>query len=171
MKVRVVLESLPPGVEHTEETNLRAQMLGIGRDLQQGFGAGLKEQLVDDLLIMERQPRKFMRQGEHHVEITDVQQFLLPVSQPTVASVSEALRAVPIAARVIRDGAMTATRATIQMTAECRGAAAFDGAKHFQLLPGQPGAVALDEVLTMLSNDIGHLEGGPIHFFCSFRDR
>ena len=66
---------------------------------------------------------------------------------------------------------MTATRATVQVTAERRGAAAFDGAQHFQLLPAQPGPVALAEVLTVLSNDIGHLEGGPIHFFCSFRDR
>src|SRR3954451_8412362 len=171
MKVRVVLESLPPGVEHTEETNLRAQMLGIGRDLQQGFGAGLKEQLVDDLLIVERQPREFMRQGEHHVEIADVQQFLLPVRQPAVASVSEALRAVPIAARVIRDGAMAAPRATVQMAAERCRAAMLDSAQHLQLLPCQPGTVALDEVLTVLSNDIGHLEGGPIHFLCFLRDR
>ena len=52
-----------------------------------------------------------------------------------------------------------ATRATIQMTAECRGAAAFDGAQHFPLLPAEPGTVALDEVLTVLSNNIGHLEG------------
>ena len=66
---------------------------------------------------------------------------------------------------------MPAARATIQMTAECRRAATFDGAQHFELLPAQPGPVALDEVLTVLSNDIGHLEGGPIHFFCSFRDR
>src|SRR5712692_2049871 len=112
-----------------------------------------------------------MWQGEHYVEIADVQQFLLSISQPAVTSVGEALRAVPIAARVIRDGAMTATGATIQMTTECRRAAMFDGSQHFQLLPGQPGPAALDEVLAVLSNDIGHLEGGPIHFLRFLRDR
>jgi hypothetical protein len=57
------------------------------------------------------------------------------------------------------------------MTPECRRAAMLDGAQHFQLLPGQSGPVALDEVLAVLSNDIGHLEGGPIHFLCFLRDR
>ena len=66
---------------------------------------------------------------------------------------------------------MTTTGTTIQMTTECRRAAMLDGAKDFQLLPGQPRLVALDEVLAVLSNDIGHLKGGPSHFFCFLRDR
>lgn len=112
-----------------------------------------------------------MRQGEDYMKIADVQQFLLSVSQPAVASVGEALWAVPIAARVIRDGAMTTAGAAVQMTTERRRAAMLDGAQHFQLLPGQSGPVALDEILAVLSNDIGHLEGGPIHFLCFLRDR
>jgi hypothetical protein len=57
------------------------------------------------------------------------------------------------------------------MATERRGAATLDSAQHFQLLPRQPGPVALDEVLAVWSDDIGHLEGGPSHFFCNFRDR
>ena len=59
---------------------------------------------------------------------------------------------------------MTTTRTAIQMTTERRGAAALDGAQHFQMLSRKPGTVALDEVVAVLSNDVGHLEGGPSHF-------
>ena len=40
MDMRMVLQILPPGVEHAEEADLRTKVLGIGRDLQQGGGAG-----------------------------------------------------------------------------------------------------------------------------------
>src|ERR1035437_9507923 len=91
VNVRVVLEILPPRVEHTEETDLRPQMLGIGCNLQQGLRAGLKQQLIDDLLIVECQPRQLMWQGEDDMEIADVEQFLLSISQPVVAGVRQAL--------------------------------------------------------------------------------
>ena len=66
---------------------------------------------------------------------------------------------------------MATAGAPVQMATKRCGAATLDGAQHFPLLPRQPGAVALDEALAVLSNDIGHLEGGPIHFLCFLRDR
>ena len=66
---------------------------------------------------------------------------------------------------------MATAGAAIQVTTERRSAAAFDGAQHFQMLSRKPGAVALDEVFAVLSNDIGHLEGGPSHFLYFLRDR
>ena len=47
------LEFLVPGVKHAEEADLGSEMGGIARDLQQGFGAGPKQQTVDDLLVLE----------------------------------------------------------------------------------------------------------------------
>jgi hypothetical protein len=87
VNVRVVLEILPPRVEHTEETDLRPQMLGIGCHLQQGLRAGLKQQLRDDLLIVECQPRQLLRPGEDDMEIADVEQFFLSISQRSRALV------------------------------------------------------------------------------------
>ena len=66
VQVGVEGQLLAPGVEHGQDADASPQVLGIGGDLQQGFGAGLKEQLIDNLLIVERQPRKFVRQGEDH---------------------------------------------------------------------------------------------------------
>ena len=55
--MRVLLEGLSPGVEHTQDTDLGAEMLGIGGDLHQGRGAGAKQKVVDDLLVLQSQPR------------------------------------------------------------------------------------------------------------------
>ena len=50
--MRVLLKILSPGVEHTEETDFGAKMLGIGGDLQKSGGAGAEQQVIDNLLIL-----------------------------------------------------------------------------------------------------------------------
>ena len=52
MNVRMMLEGLAPGVEHAEETDLRAKMPGGGRNLQQSGGGGAKQQIVDDFFVV-----------------------------------------------------------------------------------------------------------------------
>jgi hypothetical protein len=44
---------------------------------------------------------------------------------------------------------MTARRALIQMAAQSWGAAALDGAQHFQLLIAEPGSVLGNEAITV----------------------
>ena len=56
MDVRMNLQILPPGVEHTEEADLGAEMLRIGSNLQQRGGAGAKQEVVDDLLVLQSEP-------------------------------------------------------------------------------------------------------------------
>src|SRR5229473_4814329 len=46
----MMLQSLVPGMEHAEETYLGSKVPGIAGDLQQGFGAGVKQQVVDQSL-------------------------------------------------------------------------------------------------------------------------
>ena len=43
MGMRVMFEFLIPGVEHTEEADFSAEMLGITSDFEEGFGAGLQQ--------------------------------------------------------------------------------------------------------------------------------
>jgi len=38
------------------------------------------------------------------------------------------------------------------------------------VVPRKPGTVLLDEAVLVLADDIGHLEGGPVHRFCNFRE-
>ena len=171
MNVRMMLEVLAPGVEHAQEADLRAEMLGVGRNLQQSRGAGAEQEVVDDLLVLQSQPRKLVRQGEHDMHVADRQQFFAAFRQPLVASVGLALRAMPVAAGVERDGLMAASGTAIQVATECCRAAKLDGVQHAQMEPRQPGPVLCDEAVAVLSDDVGHLERWPVHRFCSFRER
>ena len=167
----MVQEILAPRVEHTQKTNRRAKMLRIGGDLEQRGRARAEEQIVDDLLVLQREPRELVRQREDDMMVADGQELLLPFGQPLVARVGQALRTVPIATRVVRDGAMGTVGAAIEMATQRGRTAACDGTEHAMVLRGQPSPVRLDEAITVFSNDIGHLKGWPGHRFCSRRDR
>jgi len=65
---------------------------------------------------------------------------------------------------------MAASGTPVHVAAESCRAAVPDGAQHFQLWPGQMIPVAFDEAVARCTDDIGHLEGGPAHFFSSLRD-
>src|SRR5258708_489844 len=171
MDMRMMLQGLAPGVEHTQETDFRSEMFGVAGDLQQSRGAGAEQEIVDDLLVLQSQPRKLMRQGENDMNVADRQQFLAAFGEPFVASVGLALRAVAIAAGVERDGLMAASGTAIQVATEGCRAANLDGVKHVQMEPRQPGSVLGDEAAAVLSDDIGHLERWLVHGFCSFRER
>ena len=73
--MRVLLQFLIPGVEHAEEADLGAQMAGIARDFQQGFGAGAEQQIVDNLLVLQSQRGQTTRKGEDHVHVAGGQEF------------------------------------------------------------------------------------------------
>ena len=46
------LQALIPTVQHTEETDFGSKMPGIASDLKQGLSAGMKEQVVDEPLVL-----------------------------------------------------------------------------------------------------------------------
>jgi hypothetical protein len=47
------LQALIPAVEHAEEAYLGPKMPGIASDLKQGLGAGMKEQVVNQPLVLQ----------------------------------------------------------------------------------------------------------------------
>ena len=53
MHMRMVVEVLPPGVEHRDGAELGAQMLGFGSAQAQGLGGRLEQQPVDQVLVAE----------------------------------------------------------------------------------------------------------------------
>jgi len=46
------LQALVPAMEHAEETDLGSKMPWIAGDLKQGLSAGVKEQVVDEPLVL-----------------------------------------------------------------------------------------------------------------------
>ena len=71
MEMRMEQQVLTPTVQHGKETDLCAEMFGVGGDLEQGLGSGVEQQVVEDLLVDQRQMREMMRHREDDVDIRD----------------------------------------------------------------------------------------------------
>ena len=163
MHVRVKQQVLPPGVQNAEEADGGSQVFGISRDLQQGVGAGLEQQTVDLLLVLQGERVQLMRQREDDVEVAHRQHFGLSLGDPAVAGRGLTLGTVAIAAGVIGDGLMPALGALVAMAAQSGGAATLDGAQHFDMRPVQPAPALFDEAGARSANNVGHLDGWPVH--------
>src|SRR5665213_873892 len=84
----MMLEPLVPGVEHAEESDLRAEVAGIAGDLKQGRGTGLKEQVVDHALVLEREGSEFARQSEDEMHVAGGQELAFACLEPAHANAS-----------------------------------------------------------------------------------
>ena len=158
MNMRMVLQLLVPGMEDAEEADSSAEALRIACDLDQRGGAGFEQQVVDDSLVLQSERRQFVRQREHDVRIWRGQQLLSSGIHPAVPGIGLAARAMPVSARVIGDGPVTAGRAFIEMSAEGGCATALNGGEHFQMKTIQPVPVIINEVVTCKPNHLGHLQ-------------
>ena len=74
----------------------------------------------------------------------------------------------PVPARVIGDGPVTALRTGIDMTTQRSRAAALNGAKGLELLKVKASSIPIQETVALRAEDVGHLRGGPAHF-CLWR--
>src|SRR5260370_42196026 len=94
----MMMQVLSPGMEHRHEADPRAQVFGVGGDLQQGFRRGAKEHAVNYPLVLEGQGSDHLRQREDDVKVFDRQQLGGAFFEPRRAGSSPALRAMAIAA-------------------------------------------------------------------------
>src|ERR1700692_1890248 len=101
-------EVLTPCVQYAEQANIGADILRVASDLEQRGGTDTEEQVVQQSLVLQHECRQFMGQREHDMEVRHGQQLGGTRSQPSGACVALALGAVPVAARVIGDGLMSA---------------------------------------------------------------
>ena len=58
---------------------------------------------------------------------------------------------------------MSATSALIEMSAERGGTTPRNRQEHFDMLPADPLTASFDEGVSRSANQIGHLEGWPVH--------
>ena len=65
----MVVQCLPPGVQHRNRAGLDAEVAAVGGNFAKGLGGSAEENGIDDLLVVERDLRGRGGQGEHHVEI------------------------------------------------------------------------------------------------------
>jgi len=164
--MRMMLQSLVPSMEHAEEADLRTEVTWIASDLQQSCSAGVKQQVIDQPFILQCERSEFPWQGEDDVHVAGGQQLAFPRLEPAPAGVALTLGAVPVSARVVRDGRMSAVRALIAMSTQRGGAAACDGQQHLFVLSVDPLATALNEGLPGTTHDVGHFQRRPVHALC-----
>src|SRR6516165_5300074 len=163
MDVGMQSELLTPRVQHTEEANFCAEVTGIPSDFEKCFRAGAKQEAVEQFLVLQDQGGQLRRQREHDMNVARGKTFVPARGDPAIPSRGLALRAMSIAAGVVRDGAMPAAGALIEMTAECGGTTPPNGVQHFDVLPAQPVAVSFEESVSRSADQIGHLQRRPIH--------
>jgi hypothetical protein len=94
----MVPQILPPGVEHGEKADLRAEILGIARDGGQCLRRCVEENAVDRLRIVKGDLGDLIRDSEDHMEVFDRQQFGLAAFDPFGALGILTLGAVPVPA-------------------------------------------------------------------------
>src|SRR5260370_40463394 len=86
MQMGMVEKSLSPGMEHREESDLRAQMLGVGRNSAQRLADGPEQNVVDDVLILQSNGCDWLRQSEDDMNILGVEKLRSTLIQPFGAS-------------------------------------------------------------------------------------
>src|ERR1700675_1020314 len=164
MNMRMNIELLTPRVQHAEEANLCAEVSRIASDFEKGFGTGAEQEIVEDLLVLQNQWRQAAGECEDHVQVAGREQFSSTRSDPAFPCSDLTLRAVAIAAAVIRDGGtIPAAGALIEMTAECGGTTPANGQQYFDVLPTEPVAISFDESISRGADQVGHLQRWPGH--------
>ena len=59
--MRMKLQALIPTMEHAEETDLGTKMPRVAGDFEQGLSTGMKEQVVDQPLVLQSKRGQFLR--------------------------------------------------------------------------------------------------------------
>ena len=121
--VRMMKQRLPPGVKDGEEPDPGTEMARIRGHFEKGLGGSAEEQAVQNARILERKRREPVRQCEYHVCVRHGQEHRALLLEPVRGGRGLALRAVAIAAGIVRDDPVPARIALVDVTPECGGPA------------------------------------------------
>ena len=123
----------------------------------------LNSRVVDDGLVLVGDVGDGRRQREHHMIVRHRQQIGLARRQPFLCRRALALRAVPVAARVVRDLAVRALLAARDMPAERRRAAALDRRHHLQLAEADMAGIGPAPCRAVAAEDVRDLQRWTRH--------
>lgn len=161
--MRMVFQSLIPGVQDGEKSDTHAEPFRIGRHFGKGLGDGVEQDPVDNPRILKSERRQLMGQREDHMSVGNGQNLFRSFRQPLVACPAMAFRAMPVAARAVFDRLVQAMVALLYTGAERGGAACADVAECLELLARQHIAPAIQELLSVLAEDIGDFQSRFAH--------
>lgn len=137
VNMRMKLQVLPPCMKDAQEADMRAQMAWVCRYLLQCGGAGTKQQIVNDALVLLSKYSELVGNCEDNMRVRNRQKLFASFGQPLLAGTGLTTWTMSVAARIIRNQSMTTLRTTVEMTAQSCGSAALNREQHFQLRPCQ----------------------------------
>ena len=163
----MVVQRLPPGMQHREEPDVRAQMVRIACHGQEGLSHGLKEEVVHHPRVLEREWAEGMREGKHHMDVGHVEQLHFAGREPGGLCPAWTLGAMPIATGVIGDLQVTTLVTLRRVPSQGGGPADRNRPEGAVLLRGQGGTIARQIGGAILAHHVSHFEGGAGHNGCS----
>ena len=159
--MRVLGQCRSPGMQHGGEPYSRTEVLGVGRDGDQGFGGGFEQQVIDDRFVVIGDVGDRPRQGEDDMKIGHRQQLGSAVGEPLLGSGSLAFWAMPIAAGVVRDAQVCAVLAAFDMTAQRRCSAALNRRHDLELAEAHMAGMGGTPSRPAVAKDVRHLDRWP----------
>lgn len=113
--MRMEHEILPPSMQDGSKAQRCAQEFLICGELLQSFRYGLKQPRIELLLILIYNGTQDVRQSEYNMEVTDIQQVVFLIVDPTFLGQRLALGAVAVTAGVVGDFNAAAAFTSVQM--------------------------------------------------------
>ena len=163
MQVGMKEEILSPTVEHGEEADLGAQMLGIGSDGRQGLGCGSEQNAVDEIFVLVCNGGDRFGEGEDDMKIRGRENFRFPFFDPFGTCQGLALGAMSVAAAIVSVTLVRTAVAVLEMTTKGRRPAHFDRGHDAPLCRGERGIMLLAIGFTIAAEDVRHFQLGAIH--------
>jgi hypothetical protein len=123
-------------VEHGEETDLCAQVLGVDRDRAQRLTRGSEKYIIELLFVVKGDGRNRLRYRKDHMKIRYRKKLSLTIVEPLGTGHRLAFGAMPITARVIRDALVVTLITLLDVTAKCCGSTQLDRGHDATLFGG-----------------------------------
>lgn len=159
----MVHEVLSPGVEHSEEADLCAEMFWVGGNGAKRLGGSTEEDVVDDFLVLKRDRGYGVGHSKDYVEVVDLEKLRLASLKPSSPSQRLAFGTMPVSAGVVRNDSMSTAVAFVYVTTERSSPAVLDGAHSAMLRTRHRSCVLFPILRTVLPEDIGHFQRWPAH--------
>ena len=150
-------------MEHGGDADAGAEVLRIGGDGEHRFRGGAEQKVVDHRLVLPGDVGDLGRQGEHDMKVADRQQVGLARGKPLSCRRALAFWATSGAAAVIRNPAVAAVLARLDMTAKRCGAAGLDRRHRLQLAEAQVTGMGRAPGGAMAMEDVGDLQRRAAH--------
>src|SRR5687768_3859877 len=113
-------------MEHRQDSQASAEMLGIGCDVQQRLRRAGEEQVVKPSWVGQSQRIELVGNRKDDMEVRHGQKLAATLLQPALLVQALALGAVPVTARVVGDLLRAALLTHVHMPTQSSGAAELD---------------------------------------------